>query len=299
MNRKVLIASLLLFTVLLAGCAQQQGGETGQETPAHGEMSTPEETKNTGSSELSGTLTIAGSTTVLPITQECGRLFQQEHPDVRVSVSGGGSGHGVKASAAGEIDIGAASRDVKPEEKDNYPDLKVYDIGKDSVAIVVHPSNPVSDLTLEQASKIFSGENTNWNEVGGPNKDIHVVSRETGSGTREVFENYVMDPFDNEINAKLTKPSNGEIRATVSKDEAAIGYLSLGYVDKSIKALNIDGVEPTESNVISGDYPIVRTLHLMTKGEPSQLEQAFLDFVMSEEGQQVVEEQGYIKMPST
>lgn len=299
MKQKILIAGLLLLTVLLAGCAQQQGGE-GQETPAHGGMSTPEETTtNTGSSGLSGTLTIAGSTTVLPINQECGRLFQLEHPDVRVSVSGGGSGHGVKASAAGEIDIGAASRDLKQEETEKYPDLRVYDIAKDAVAIVIHPENPVSDLTLEQASKIFSGEITNWNEVGGPDKEIHVVSRESGSGTREVFENYVMEPFDNEISAKLTKPSNGEVKATVAKDEAAIGYISLGYVDNSVKALDIDGVEASEANVVSGDYPIVRTLHLMTKGEPSELEQAFLDFVKSEKGQQVVEEQGYIKMSST
>lgn len=284
---KILLLGLLLLGILLAGCAQQQ--EQATQTPTT--TTKPSEGKG-----LSGTLTIAGSTTVLPINQECARLFMKEHPNVRVSVSGGGSGHGIKASASGEIDIGAASRDLKPQEKRKYPNLKVYSVGKDSVAIVVHPSNPVNGLTMKQASKIFSGEISNWKEVGGPDKEIHVVSREFSSGTREVFDKYVMEPYNNTINATLTKPSNGEVKATVAGDKAAIGYISLGYVDDSVKALNIDGVEPTEANVKSGDYPIVRTLHLMTKGEPSQLEQAFIDFVKSEQGQKVVEQQGYIKL---
>lgn len=290
MKRKILLLGLLLLGILLAGCAQQQE----QATPTPTTTSTPSEGEG-----LTGTLTVAGSTTVLPINQECARLFQEKHPNVRVSVSGGGSGHGIKAAASGEIDIGGASRDLKPEEKEKYPNLKVYDIGKDSVAIVVHPSNPIKGLTMEQASKIFSGETSNWKEIGGPDKEIHVVTRELGSGTREVFDKNVMEPYDNIIRAKLTKPSNGEIKATVAGDKAAIGYISLGYVDDSVKALNIDGVEPTEANVVSGDYPTVRTLHLMTKGEPSQLEQAFLDFVKSEQGQKVVEQQGYIKLSGT
>jgi phosphate transport system substrate-binding protein len=246
---------------------------------------------------LSGELTVAGSTTVLPINQECARLLMEANPDLRISVSGGGSGHGVKAVGAGEIDIGAASRDVKTAEMERYPDLKLVTIGKDSVAIVVHPSTTVSGLTMEQASKIFSGEITNWEDVGGADAAIRVITREEGSGTRETFEKYVMTPFDKEVAGKASvKGSNGEVRATVSSDANSIGYVSLGYVDSSLKAVTIDGVEPTVENVHSGAYSISRNLYLITKGEPSALEQAFVDFVLSSEGQEVVEDMGYIKM---
>ncbi len=247
--------------------------------------------------ELSGKLAIAGSTTVLPINQECARLLMDKNPGLRISVSGGGSGHGVKSVGAGEIDIGAASRDVKSKEMETYPDLKPVGIGKDSVAIVVHPSNGVSELTMEQASKIFSGEIKNWKELGGANEAIRVITREEGSGTREVFEKYVMKPSEKEIAGEASvKPSNGEVRATVSGDEKSIGYVSLGYIDPSVKALRMDGVEATVENVLADKYPIVRTLYLITKGEPSQLEEAFIDFALSEEGQNVVEDMGYIKL---
>ncbi|MEA1956905.1 MAG: phosphate ABC transporter substrate-binding protein PstS family protein [Euryarchaeota archaeon] len=247
--------------------------------------------------ELSGKLAIAGSTTVLPINQECARLLMEKNPALRISVSGGGSGHGVKSVGAGEIDIGAASRDVKSKEMETYPDLKLVGIGKDSVAIVVHPSNGVSELTMEQTSKIFSGEIKNWKEVGGADEEIRVITREEGSGTREVFEKFVMKPSEKEISGKASvKPSNGEVRATVSGDEKSIGYISLGYVDLSVKALRMDGVEATVENVLSDKYPIVRTLYLITKGEPDELEAAFIDFALSEEGQNVVEDMGYIKL---
>ena len=247
--------------------------------------------------ELSGQLTIAGSTTVLPINQECARLLKEKYPALRISVAGGGSGHGIKSVGAGEIDIGAASRDVKPSEMERYPDLKPVAIGKDSVAIVVHPSNRVNELTMEQASKIFAGEITNWKEVGGADEAIRVITREEGSGTREVFEKYVMKPFERELTGKASvKPSNGDVRATVSGDKNSIGYLSLGYLDPSVKAVKIDGVEATVKNVLAGKYPIVRTLYLITKGEPDELEKAFIDFVLSEEGQKVVEDMGYIRL---
>ncbi len=247
--------------------------------------------------ELSGKLAIAGSTTVLPINQECARLLMDKNPALRISVSGGGSGHGVKSVGAGEIDIGAASRDVKSKEMETYPDLKPVGIGKDSVAIVVHPSNGVTELTMEQASKIFSGEIKNWKDIGGADEAIRVITREEGSGTREVFEKYVMKPSEKEIAGEASvKPSNGEVRATVSGDEKSIGYLSLGYIDPSVKALKMDGVEATVENVLSDKYPIVRTLYLITKGEPDELEKAFIDFVLSEEGQNVVEDMGYIKL---
>jgi phosphate transport system substrate-binding protein len=248
---------------------------------------------------LSGELTVAGSTTVLPINQECARLLMEANPDLRISVSGGGSGHGVKSVGAGEIDIGAASRDVKAAELELYPDLKPVAIGKDSVAIVVHPSNTINDLTLEQAAQIFSGEITNWEEVGGANTAIRVITREEGSGTRETFEKYVMTPFDKEVAGKASvKGSNGEVRATVSSDANSIGYLSIGYVDSSMKAIKVGGIEATVANVLSGDYPIQRSLYLITKGEPSALEQAFINFILSSEGQEVVEDMGYIKVIS-
>jgi phosphate transport system substrate-binding protein len=246
---------------------------------------------------LSGKLTIAGSTTLLSINQECARLLMDANPDLRISVSGGGSGHGVKAVGAGEIDIGAVSRDVKSSELEQYPDLKPVAIGKDSVAVVVHPSNTVTDLTLEQLAGIFSGEITNWKDVGGADAAIRVITREEGSGTRETFETYVMTPFELYIAAQASvKSSNGEVRATVSSDDRSIGYLSLGYVDSSMKAISVGGIAATVENVVAGDYPIQRSLYLITKGDPDEREQAFLEFVLSSEGQAVVEDMGYIEV---
>jgi phosphate transport system substrate-binding protein len=248
---------------------------------------------------LSGELTVAGSTTVLPINQECARLLMEANPDLRISVSGGGSGHGVKSVGAGEIDIGAASRDVKSSELEQYPDLKLVAIGKDSVAIVLHPSNTINELTLEQAARIFSGEITNWEDVGGTDAAIRVLTREEGSGTRETFEKYVMTPFDKEVAGKASvKGSNGEVRATVSSDASSIGYVSIGYVDHTMNAIKVGGIEATVANVLSGDYPIQRSLYLITKGEPSALEKTFINFVLSSDGQEVVEDVGYIKVVS-
>jgi phosphate transport system substrate-binding protein len=249
--------------------------------------------------ELSGKVTIAGSTTILPINQECARLLMNANPDLRISVSGGGSGHGIKSVGAGEIDLGAASRDVKSSELEQYPDLKLVAIGKDSVAVVLHPRNTINDLTLEQTAQIFSGEITNWEDVGGANAAIRVITREEGSGTRETFEKYVMTPFDKEVAGKASvKGSNGEVRATISSDANSIGYVSIGYVDNTMKAIKVGSIEATVANVLSGDYPIQRSLYLITKGEPSALEQAFINFVLSSEGQEVVEDVGYIKVVS-
>ncbi|MBA5941863.1 MAG: phosphate ABC transporter substrate-binding protein [Methanophagales archaeon] len=246
---------------------------------------------------LQGTLTIAGSTTVMPICLEQARLMKDVHPGIKVSVSGGGSGHGVKAAGAGDIDIGMVSRDLRAEEIEMFPDLKPVVIGIDSVAIVVHPNNPVAELTTETAAKIFAGEITNWKEVGGTDNPIRIITREEGSGTRDTFEEFVMEPFERTIaGAAFVKPSNGEIRATVIGDELAIGYLSLGFLVPALKAVAIDGVEPTFENVHAGRYPIMRNLLLVTHGEPDELERAFIDFALGETGQTVVEEMGYMRV---
>lgn len=243
----------------------------------------------------SGSLYIAGSTTVLPLNQEWARLMMNKYPDLRISVSGGGSGHGIKSAGSGEIDIGAASRDVKDKEFKEYPDIIPIAVAKDSIAVVVHPSNPLSDISMENIAKIYSGEITNFKEIGGPDIEINVYTREEGSGTRGAFEDMVLKKFNVEIFGKASvKPSNGEMRAAVSGDKQGFAYLSLGYLDNTVKSLSIDGVEPTVKNVKSGDYPITRSLYLITKGEPSELENLFIEFALSSEGQEVVDEQGYI-----
>jgi phosphate transport system substrate-binding protein len=256
------------------------------------------ELEGQSTTELSGTLSIAGSTTVLPISQEIANMFMQLHSKVQVSVAGGGSGHGVKAAGSGEVDIGEASRNIKDSEWLSYPDLVIFSVGKDSVAVVVNPDNPVAgslDLTLEEISRIFSGEITNWSELGGDDHEIEVYTREEGSGTREVFENYCMKPFDAEFMAGASvKPSNGEMRASVAGNKYGIAYISLGYVDDTVRAVKVEGVEATVENVKSGVYPITRILWMFTKGMPSPHEKAFIEYVQSSEGQAIVEELGYI-----
>jgi len=242
-------------------------------------------------------LTIAGSTTVAPICEEWARVFMEKYPNVKITVVAIGSGPGIKACGTGEADIGMSSRDVKPAEFEKYPNLKVFPIGMDGVAVVVHPTNPITELTKEQVAKIFAGEITNWKEVGGLDQKIHVYTREEGSGTRHCFEKGFLKPFKKEIfGGALVGPSNPEMRVAVSKDPQAIGYLSFGFLDPSIKTPKIDGVEATVENLLKGKYPAFRTLYVLTNGEPDLVEEAFIGFGLSEEGQKVVKELGYIPL---
>jgi len=240
-------------------------------------------------------LQIAGSTTVLPIGEECARIFMKEHPGSRIDVSGGGSSHGIRAVAAGTVDIGCASRDLKPSELKIYPDLVLHAIARDGIAVIVHPENPVSSLTLAQVQGIYAGTITNWKEVGGTDSSITVVSREKGSGTRECFEQAVMVPISEEVTDRaIIQDSNGKVRATIAGNEYSIGFISIGYLNSEVKSCYLDGIEPTPENVVSGRYMISRTLWMVTNGEPDADEQAFLDFVLGDEGQKIVETVGYL-----
>jgi len=242
-------------------------------------------------------LQIAGSTTVLPIAEECARVFMEQRPGDRVFVSGGGSSHGVKAVADGTMGIGTASRDLTDSEMEAHPDLAVHAIARDGIAIVVHPENPVDGLTMEELQGIYTGEITNWKDVGGVDLKIMVVSREEGSGTRGYFENAVMRSTGKEItDHAIIQDSNGKIRTTVAGDKHSIGFLSLGYASSDVKTVMLDGVAPSTENVRSGEYAISRTLLMITKGEPDEDEQAFLDFVLSEDGQKIVSDVHYIPM---
>jgi len=243
------------------------------------------------------TITIRGSTTVLPIAQKTAEAYMDKHPNVDISVSGGGSSVGIQSVGEGIADIGMASRDLKDEEKTRYPNLKPIVIAKDGIAIIVHPDNPVTNLTLEQIRGIYNGTYTNWKEVGGPDKEIVVINRDSASGTREFFWEHVMQK-DDFVATALEKNSNGAVKQTVSQTPNAIGYVGLGYVDKSVKAVKIkkEGteVEPTVENVLNGKYPIARSLYMITNGEPKGIVKDFIDFVLSEEGQRIVEEEGFV-----
>ncbi|RLG03888.1 MAG: phosphate ABC transporter substrate-binding protein [Thaumarchaeota archaeon] len=246
---------------------------------------------------LNTRLNVAGSTTVTPIVEEAARRFSELYPGFRISVAAIGSGPGIKAVGGGEVDIGMASRDLKEEEFKRWPDLKPFKIAMDSIAIIVHPSNPVNELTLEQVAKIFAGEIRNWREVGGPDKPIHVITREKGSGTRDCFEHAVMKPFGKEVSADaMVQQGNPKVRAAVANDPLSIGYISLGFVDETVKPLKIDGVEPRIENVLKGTYPIKRNLYVVTKGDPDPAELMFIGYLLSAEGQKIVAELGYISL---
>jgi phosphate transport system substrate-binding protein len=265
----IFIATLLL---ILAGCIEE--GET-------------------------KTLKIAGSTTVLPIVQRAAEEFMKIHPDVDIRVSGGGSSVGIRQVGEGSVDIGMASRELKSSEREKYPDLVQYVIAKDGIAIIVHPSNPVSNLSLEQIRGIYNGTYKNWNELGGEDEKITVVGRDTASGTREFFWEHVMKK-EKERDDMLEMNSNGAVHDKVATTPSAIGYVGLGYVDEEVKAIKIwyNGklVEPTIENVKNGEYPIARNLNLFTKGGAKGLVKDFIDFILSEEGQQIVEEEGFVPL---
>jgi phosphate transport system substrate-binding protein len=274
------------------------GGTSSTSTPSPTTSPTPTTPAGVVPTDLSGSLTIAGSTTVLPLNQEWARLLMEANPDLRISVSGGGSGHGVKSAGAGEIDIGAASRDVKSKEMDTYPDIIPVAVAMDSIAIVVHPSNTITDISMEDIAKIYSGQITNFKQLGGEDIRIHVYTREEGSGTRGSFEDLVLKPLNVKkiIGEASVKPSNGEMRASVASNEAGLAYISLGYVDNTVKSLSIDGTAATVANVKSGVYPIKRNLYLITLGEPEDLAKDFIEYALSDEGQAVVTDGGFISV---
>ena len=232
-----------------------------------------------------GSLAIGGSTTVQPLSEAWADEYMEMNPDVEVSVQGGGSSAGVKGAVEGTLDIGAASRALKPEEEE-IQDIMVHRVAADGVAVVVHPSRDIDDLTLAEVAEIYAAGN---------NDDWTVVNREEGSGTREVFETIVMDGVEVGARAEFL-PSNGACKEKVASTENAIGYISLGYVDDSVKPVTIDGVEVSEENVANGSYPVMRFLIYITMGEPEGLGADFIDYALSSEGQSIVAEEGYIPL---
>lgn len=265
--KKILIALPITIAMLLVGCIGKEGGIE--------------------------KISIAGSTTVLPIVQKCAERYMKLY-NVDIQVSGGGSSIGIKSVGEGSVDIGMASRGIKESEKSSYPDLIEHAIAIDGITIVVNPSNPISGITSEQLRGIYNGTYKRWDDFGWSG-EIVVVGRDSASGTGEFFWEHIMKK-ENYTGGMLALPSNGAVHDKVASSPNAIGFLGIGYISESVKALKLDGIEPTIENVKNKAYPLARELYLFTKGEASGLTKEFIDFILSSEGQKIVEEEGFIPL---
>ncbi len=253
---------------------------------------------STGFAFAGETLTIQGSSTVLPIAQKAAEVFMQKN-DVNITVRGGGSGNGIAALIDGATDIADASRFIKDKEVSKAVANGIYPVphrvAMDGIAVVVNPANSVAELSLEQIKEIYSGKITNWSEVGGSDQEIVIISRDSSSGTFEVFNEIALSG-ERPSPSSLLQASNGAVASTVADNEAAIGYVGLGYLDNSLKAVKIDGILPSNTTVASGQFPIARPLFMFTDGWPEGLTAKFINFVLSAEGQKIAEEQGYVPL---
>lgn len=255
-------------------------------------------------SDNNKTLSIKGSDTVLPLSQEAIEAYQKENESATISVTGGGSGVGIAALLNGTTDIAQSSRKIKFDEK-----RKLEEAGKevvevilayDALSVVVHPDNPVSGLSREQMEEIFTGKIKNWKEVGGEDLAIIPYSRETSSGTYEFFKENVLGN-KNYMNGILSMPATGGIIQSISQTKGAIGYVGFAYVNESVKSLEVSYdqgqtfISPTVENVKNESYPIVRPLYFYHT-DLHEEGKAFIDFILSAEGQQIVSEAGYISI---
>ena len=252
-----------------------------------------------GASNASDKIVVDGSTTVGPIAKAFAEYFMAAKPDVNITVSESGSGNGAKGLINATCDVAAMSRPMKDTEFKAAADKGIQPVAHvvalDGLPILVHPSNPVQDLTVEQVRKIYLGEITNWQQVGGPDKAIVAISRDTNSGTFETFVNLVMNK-QNMSESVEKVGSNGAIRQRVQSTPAAIGFAGLGFVDKTVKALKINGIYPSAKTVQTGEYPIARPLFMYTDSYP-KLGSVLYQFVtihLTEDGQEMVEEIGFV-----
>ena len=260
---KVVAIGMVVASVgLVAGCGEQQGGAA---------------------------IIAAGSTSVQPYAEKLAEEYAILYPENVVDVQGGGSSFGITAAETGVADIGMSSRELTEEE------LKLWskEIAKDGLAIIIHPGNPIHNLSLQQVRDIYTAKITNWSEVGGHDARIHIIAREEGSGTRTAFDDLVMD--DELITPRaIIQNSNGAIRQLVSLDPNSVGFLSLGLVDESVKALQLGGILPTWENVVNGHYSLFRSFLFVTATEPEGKAKHFIDFVTSDAGQQLLIDEGLI-----
>jgi len=235
---------------------------------------------------------VAGSTSVQPYAEILAEEFNLLHPDIIVDIQGGGSSAGIMAARSDTADIGMTSRSLEEDESD----LWIVEIANDGLAIIINPKNDITDLTTEQIRDIYTQKIKTWDELDpekGNSSKIHIISREEGSGTRSAFVDLVMG--DQRISLKsIVQGSNGAIKQIVSGDVNAIGFISLGMVDDSVKALKLNGVAATGENVKNGAYMLMRPFLFVTKNEPEGIVLQFIEYILSPEGSGILIKEGLI-----
>jgi phosphate transport system substrate-binding protein len=298
--KKRLLSGLSIFVLgamLFTGCAGGSGTETNTATTTQPEPAkqAAEPAKQEPVQSSGGRIQIVGSTTVAPPMEKLAAKYNEAYSNIVIEIQGVGSSAGVKAANEKTADIGMASRSLTADEK--TWGLVETVIAYDGIGVVVHPSNGVEDLTSEQVKGIFEGKITNWSEVGGANQEIIVVTREEGSGTRGAFEEILKlteKVGDKNVSTiaqtALVAEGNGTVKANVASKEGAVGYLSLGIIDDTVKALSVDGVAATEEEVLKDNYSISRPLLILTQPGASADVAAFIEFILSDEGQAIVSE---------
>ncbi|OPX60840.1 MAG: phosphate ABC transporter periplasmic substrate-binding protein PstS [Methanobacterium sp. PtaB.Bin024] len=230
---------------------------------------------------------IAGSTSVQPVAEKLADKYMEEHPNVRIDVMGGGSGLGIRSVSQNIISIGTSSKALNKSET---PGLDNYTIGNEGIVIAVNIDNPVDGLTKSQLKDIFSGKITNWKEVGGQDAQINLVIREDGSGTRQAFEDLVMEKTEVKSDA-VVQTSTESVKVAVKQDPNAIGYISLAHMTPDVKALTIDGVSPSLETIKDNSYKLQRPFLFVTNGEPEGEVKKFIEWSLGPEGQKIVEEE--------
>jgi phosphate transport system substrate-binding protein len=253
-----------------------------------------------GNTSWAGNLVMKGSTTVLPVAQKVAEAYMKQQPDVKISLEGGGSGNGIKALVDGSTDIANSSRFIKDKEvslaveKGRYP--VPFAVAYDCIVPVVHPSNTLTNLTIDQLARIYKGEVKNWKEIGGPDSPVVVISRDTSSGTYEVWEEKVLKGGLVYPGA-LLQASNGAIVQAVSKNKNAIGYIGIGYLNKEVKALSVENITGNTETTLNGTYPISRPLYMFTPGWPKGDALNFINFMLHpQKGQKYVAEAGFVPL---
>lgn len=294
MKKLIAIALAGVLTLAMTACgAQNSAADTTAATTAAATAATETTAETTEAAKLSGTVTLAGSTSMQKLCEAMIESFEQVYPDITVTAEYTGSGAGLEALAGGKTDIGNASRSLKDGEKQSGAVENIVAI--DGIAVITHKDNTVSDLTAQQLTDIYTGKITNWKDLGGADEAIVVLGREAGSGTRGAFEELLK--IEDQCAYAQELDSTGGVLAKVAATPGSIGYVSLDVVDDTVKALSLDGVAPTEENIVAGSYKLSRPFVMATLGtieEQNDLVKTWFNYIQSDEGRAVIKAMGLI-----